>query len=121
MKKAIATATGVLIGGLAAAHFFTKGKRLFGLDTDKAITAARVPIAASLVRAGTMKDEKDASKVLGSVGTSYLGIGGAALVDRKTGGKFFKMGFSKVDAIFHLVSGAALVAISLLPTKAKKR
>jgi hypothetical protein len=119
MKKAIATATGVLIGALAASHFVTKGKRVFGLDTEKAISLARVPIAVSLLRAGTMKDEQDASRVIGSVGTSYLGMGGAALLDRKLGGTL-KMGFSKVDAAFHLVTGAALVAISLLPTKAKK-
>jgi hypothetical protein len=119
MKKIIATATGLLVGGLAAAHFVTKGKRLFGLDTEKAISLARVPIAASLLHAGTMKEEKDANRVLGSVGASYLGMGGGALLDHKLGGTF-KMGFNKTDIAFHLVTGAALLAISLLPTKDSK-
>lgn len=119
MKKAIATVTGLLVGGLAASHFVTKGKRLFGLDTEKAISIARVPIAASLLRAGAMQDEKDANRVIGSVGASYLGMGGGALLDRKLGG-VFKMGFSKTDIAFHLFTGAALVAVSLLPTNGKK-
>lgn len=118
MKKLIATATGLLVGGLAAAHFVTKGKRLFGLDTEKAISLARVPIAASLLRAGTMQNEKDAGRVLGSVGASYLGMGGGALLDRKLGGAF-KMGFSKTDIAFHLATGAALLAFALIPTNDK--
>lgn len=119
MKKAIATMTGLLVGGLAAAHFVTKGKRLFGLDTEKAITIARVPIAASLLRAGTMGDEKDANRMIGSVGASYLGMGGGALLDRRLGGAF-RMGFNKTDIAFHLATGAALLAVSLLPTSDKK-
>lgn len=119
MKKAIATITGVMVAGLAAAHFATKGRRLFGLDTEKSISLARVPIATSLMHAGTMGSEKSASRALGSVGVSYLGMGSGALLDRRLGG-MFKMGFSNADIAFHLLTGTALLAVSLLPVGGKK-
>lgn len=119
MKKYIALASGLLVGALAAANIFTKGRRLFGLDTEKPITIARIPIATSLLHAGTMGNEEKAGKALSAVGVSYIGMGGGALLDRRLGG-MFKMGFSNTDIAFHLITGTALLAVSLLPMGDKK-
>jgi hypothetical protein len=120
MKKHIALTAGLVVAGLAAANIFTKGKRLFGLDTEKPITVARVPIAASLLHAGTMGDDEKAGKALSAVGVSYLGMGGSALLDRKMGG-VLKMRFSNTDIAFHLAVGALMLAASLLPDSDKAR
>lgn len=114
MKKTIAGIMGIIVGSLAASYFVTKGKRLFGLDTEKNVTTARVPIAGTLLHAGFMGDEKQASRALHAVGLSYLGMGGGALVDRKLGGTA-KNGFSDADIAFHLAVGTLAVLVAMLP------
>jgi hypothetical protein len=116
MKKIIAGFIGVMVAGLAASYFATKGKRLYGLDTSKNLSLARVPIASSLLYASTCGDEKQASRTLNAVGMSYLGMAGGAFIDRKLGGTSEK-GFNNTDIAFHLAVGTTAIVVAMLPTK----
>lgn len=115
MKKIVATTMGAMVAGLAAAHLFTKGRRLFGLNTERTLSMARVPIALSLLHAGTMGDERAAKRALSSVGMSYIGMAGGALIDRRLGGTVKREGFNNTDIAFHLATGALALVIALWP------
>ena len=116
MKKIVATTMGVMVAGLAAAHLVTKGRRLFGLNTERTLSMARVPIALSLLHAGTMGDEKSAKRALSSVGVSYMGMAGGALIDRRLGGAAKNEGFNNTDIAFHLAVGTLALVVALWPT-----
>lgn len=121
MHKAVSGVLGLAVAGLAAAYVINKDKRLMGrLDTEKAITIARIPIAMSLLWSAVAGSPKTAKRALSSVGLSYVGMAIGSIFDRKLGGTLQK-GFTKSDTIFHLVSGLGALAVSLVPEGKKKQ
>jgi hypothetical protein len=118
MHRITAAVLGIVIGILAIAGMFVEGRHLMDvMNVDVALDVIRIVLAvALLIVAFARVPHRAVRTVLIVVGVLYVGMGLLAFIDPTLFG-MLPTGLTGFDIAFHLIVGAATIAIAALPDR----